>query len=230
MQNLDTLKNKLAEIYGTKLLSLYLYNDSPIEVTHHAASKLNLLIILSQADYADLDQHQKAQKELENLFKNQQISYKIFTKEELTNSLDVFPIEFLSIKEHRTLLTGEDILAKMDVSKANLRMECEFYLRSFVLKLRSGLLQPKRNLTALITDSFPQLLTLFRFLLEINNQCLPQNNAELITAAGKQLGFNTEILKTILANHKAQNLEQYFPDYLNELVKITTQVDKMNAK
>jgi len=63
----------------------------------------------------------------------------IFTVSEFLSSDDVFPIEYLDMKDGHKLLYGRDFLSEINVSDANLRHECEFDLRSKLLKLRAKL-------------------------------------------------------------------------------------------
>jgi len=82
----------------------------------------------------------------------------VLTKEELTGGVDVFPIEFLNIKQHHKTLYGEDFLKDLAVSKKHLRHQLEFEFRSKLLHLREEYLQFKgKDLENLILSAVPIL-------------------------------------------------------------------------
>jgi hypothetical protein len=115
------VKEQVSRIYQDKLISLYLYGIATEKERKKGVSKPNILIVLDFYNVKDLEEHFKLQKKLVwKYFQKKAGEVKIFTKQELENSLDVFPIEFLEIKESRQLLAGKDILNNYDISPRNL--------------------------------------------------------------------------------------------------------------
>ena len=138
------MHKKIEEILKENLVSLYSYDTS------------NLLIVVKSAPLNVLDQIQSIYKKLAG-------KLTVFTQAELENALDVFPIEFLEMQRQRTLLAGTDLLENVKISPSNLRHECEFYLRSNILKLREGYIN-KENPEGLITQSLPSFLKVLKFM------------------------------------------------------------------
>jgi hypothetical protein len=65
----------------------------------------------------------------------------IVTTHELERSLDVFPLEFDSIRSRHSLVAGSDPFASLGVDVADIRRACEVQARSHLLHLREGCLE-----------------------------------------------------------------------------------------
>jgi hypothetical protein len=227
-KKLEQIKQKFSEIYGDNLITLYLYSDFKDDLEKEKQDIVNLLLILKSVDIKELNLHQNNQKLIVKKFFNKTpITIKIFTKEELLNSLDVFPIEFLNLKESRVLLLGKDVLEDIKIDQQNLRHECEFYLRTHILKLREGFIQPKRNEAQLIRESLPFLLSIFKYLLLLLKQKIPKEKSEIVLHLAHKIDFNKDVFYRIIGNLDSNKLGNYFEKYLTELEKIVKKVDKL---
>ncbi len=104
----------------------------------------NLLFVVNKLDFNDLEQI----KDIVNKNKTNVVPL-FFTKEELENASDVFPLEFLDIKQPHELLYGEeDIVNQIKFDKTNVRKQVEFELRSKLIHLRENYIwikKPFRN-------------------------------------------------------------------------------------
>jgi hypothetical protein len=93
--------------------------------------------------------------------------------------------------------------------------------------LREGYIQPRRNLHQLIEDSFPSFISIFKYVLMLLKQEVPKDNLQIIIELNKKIDFNIDIFSTILSHMAQKDLTSFFPEYLQELEKITAQVDRM---
>lgn len=64
----------------------------------------------------------------------------VLSRQELENSLDVFPVEFLALKQTGTVIAGEFDLDSLTIEKEHLRLQCERELRGLVLHCRMAYL------------------------------------------------------------------------------------------
>jgi hypothetical protein len=216
-QNMEKIIKKIQEIHQDNLISLYLYGEQ-------IGKQQSMLLILNQANEENLKKHKAIQKTI----LKENIKLDIFTQKEAESALDVFPIEFMEMKENRELLAGIDILKEIKIDPANLRHECEFYLRSNILKLRSGYLTPLADLAELIQISLPSFLLVFKYLLVLDNQPIPKEKTAMIETLAKKIKFNPQIFNQILQNFDSKKLlATYFASYLKELEIITNQVDTL---
>jgi hypothetical protein len=214
---MENIVEKIKNSHQTNLISLY-QDGEQIE------NQQSMLLVLNDAKEENL----KAQKSIQKMILKKKIKCDVFTQKEIHSALDVFPIEFMEMKENRVLLAGTDILAEIEIDPANLRHECEFYLRSNILKMRSGYLAPMSNISELIQISLPSFLLVFKYLLILNEESVPKDKIKIIENLSNKIEFNTKIFITILNNlNNKKLLNSCFSEYLIELEKIINQVDKI---
>ena len=65
----------------------------------------------------------------------------LLSRDEFLRTLDVFPVEYGEIIANHRLIVGEDILAGLQVSEADLRRGCELQAKSHLIHLREGYLE-----------------------------------------------------------------------------------------
>ena len=201
--------------------SFYQYTDSVSELTN----KPNLLIILNKIRDQDIDKIRGFHKQLNKYIGD----IKVFTKTEFENGLDVFPIEFLSIKQNAQLISGQDILSKVFVNKTHLRHECEFYLRSHLLTLRESLIKNTSQPQHLIKESFPSFISVLR---QFQTQELSVNNIEngkdVIVGIERMLSIQLPTFKQLsldLSINKNSDLKTTIQSYLSEIATIIRAID-----
>lgn len=73
----------------------------------------------------------------------------VLSQQELTTSLDVFPMEFLAMKQTGTVVAGEFDLDGIPIEKEHLRLQVERELRGLVLHCRMAYLSHASNEAAL---------------------------------------------------------------------------------
>lgn len=192
-----------------------------VGLSQYGLQSQSLALILTQADINTL----ATLKKICEKFQKPSLRYHLLTVEELTHALDVFPIEFLEMKETNQLIAGQDVVATLSIDLKNLRQECEFYLRSHVMKLREGYLQPNAQISALIRDALPSFLSVFRAFHVCQNRPLPQKEADIITSLSQKLSFNQQVFQALFQAQEKENLAPYFGDFLQAVSDITRQID-----
>ena len=197
---------KIKEILGDNLVSLVEYQTGD-DVTHLAVCR-------------DLD--------FETLQKLKQLEEipLLLTKKELVDGVDVFPIEFLNIKQHHTILHGEDFLKDIHVSKEHLRHQLEFEIRSKLIHLRGEYLQYKdKDLEALILAAVPTLAPLLGALLYLKNL---QDSPDMFTVVSDGYGVDTHVLKDIydIRRNDAQFREDR-DQYIKSLIKVLSDIGEI---
>ena len=87
------------------------------------------------------------------------------TKEHLKKYVEIFPIEILDMQSAHQVLIGEDILAKLKVSKTRLKVELEHELEGKLLQLKSRYILTegkKDRVWHLMVESLATFLVLFK--------------------------------------------------------------------
>ena len=166
----------------------------------------NFLCVMEKIDFATLEQLKEvvqAQKE--------KIVPLFFTKRELQNAADVFPLEFLDIRYPHELLYGKDMINDVRIEKKHVRRELESELRSKLIHLRENYVWIKRDkdLKSLLVSAVPSLIPLFYGLLYLKDKTPPSRLDDLFSLISEQYDFNVGILRKIkvLKDGKAESTE-----------------------
>ncbi|MBU4221722.1 MAG: hypothetical protein KKA10_08890 [Euryarchaeota archaeon] len=158
----------------------------------------------------------------------------LFSKEELIQGVDVFPVEFLNIKSHHKILYGEDFLKDINISKKNLRHQLEFEFRSKLIHLRSEYLQYSgRDLESLILSAVPALAPIIGGLLYLKDLS-HDDTSDLFDVVSKGYGMDVSILKEIYEIRSGKSKfkkdkEQYVKELINVLSGIGNIIDELEV-
>lgn len=225
---IEELKNSLKH----KLKSVILYGSKASqEDTKY--SDYNILIIVDNLTIEDLKLIGKTLVNWASKFKSPLPL--IFDTKEFFNSVDVFPIEFLDIKQNHKVLYGEDILEKLNVDTKNLRHQCELELKSKLLKLRQVYILTKgkkTKLKKLLIETISTFLVLFKTVIQLAGQKPPEKKYEVLNLIKEVVNINTQPFEKILhlkqnkKEAKTYNVEDLFKQYITEIEKVIDFVDK----
>jgi len=216
MTTLNKIKAHILKQFDENLVSLYSYGNPPLQ----KSGPIYLLTVLKSASVKEFRRYAKTK----SAFK-ETLQLSCFTEKELHNAIDVFPIEFLEIKQTKKLLHGTDILTDVEVRLTHLRHECEYTLRSTILKLRAALLVPKSNLTELMSDSFPIFFSTLKCIFALNKQDCPSSQANCLTALSELTGVSLTQFSTLLLKDKIDDSD--FQHYIDTLSELTFYVNEL---
>jgi hypothetical protein len=119
-----------------------------------------------------------------------------------------------------------------------LRHQTEYELRSKLIKLRRAFIPAStsnQSLTALMTNSLSDFITVFRAVLLLHNVAPPIAKHDIIAATARQLKIDGEPFEKILdikENNSAKSLDdksanQLFADYMKQIENVIEAVDKV---
>ncbi len=179
---LDRLVNDLRAAHGENLESVVLYGSAAAGDHVELRSDHNLLIVLNRITSDDLRLAQAPMRRWQSL--GQPIPV-YFTVQELQDAADVFPIEFLQMEKARRVLYGGDPFEFVQISRANLRHQTEYELRTKLIRLRRLYIPASisvKKLSALMSDSLASFAALFRAVLILMEQEPPIFKADCVRA------------------------------------------------
>jgi predicted nucleotidyltransferase len=230
---LDELVSRLKRAYGQDLVSVILYGSAAAGEFHEKFSDLNVLCVLKSIGLAELEKGEKAV----GWWRKQKQPLPLFlSMEEVEDSQDAFPIEFLDIQHNHRILHGEDVVAKIAIKTPQHRRQVEHEIRSMLLRLRErylGLQRNKKEVARLMLDSLPSFSTLFRHVLILAGAEAPLRKREIFRAAAERFSISAEPFMTLLETREGKRkladdeVKPLFRAYLNEITHMAAAVDKL---
>ena len=226
----------LRSTHRKNLASVILYGSAAAGDFVAHQSDYNILIALHKIGPDDLRNAQPCIREWTRMGHPLPV---YFTVSELQNAADVFPIEFHQMSAARKVLFGADVLAGLDISGANLRLQTEYELRSKLLQLRRQYIPASASvegLKNLMADSLSSFAALFRAVLVIHGVMPPATKPEIVAEAVKHLGIDGapfEKIFHIRENNATGKLDetsanQLFGEYMEQIEKVIDAVDALD--
>ena len=181
---LKELLDKLSAAHGGNLKSIVLYGEAVEGEQLDEEAPKKVLVVLDEITPQTL----RAGQAVAEWWRKEGNPLPVyFTSEEITDSTDVFPIEFIDMSRVRHVLYGQDPFDELQIQTHNLRHQLEYELRGKLIRLRSLYLPASNNpnrLASLMADSLNSFVTLFRHVLEMRGAEAPaEKNAVLIRIA-----------------------------------------------
>ena len=233
---LDRLVEELRAAHGDNLASIVLYGSVAAGDQIEPRSDLNLLIALRRIGSDDLRASQDALREWQRLGQPLPV---YFTVEELSRAADVFPIEFLQMEKARKVMFGRDPFEFVEISKANLRHQTEYELRTKLIQLRRLYIPASTSvakLSALMADSLGSFAALFRAVLILHGHEPPVSKAESVRATARLLDLEVTPFERILelraefgSKLTEDEANRMFSAYLAQIERVIKAVDESMA-
>ncbi|MEK9150042.1 MAG: hypothetical protein AAB267_08370 [Candidatus Desantisbacteria bacterium] len=244
LKNLETLPDvvkkrvlgyveEMLSIQGDKIISVALYGSAVGKDFSKKASDINIAIIFSELGFSDL---KKSQKLISNGLKKRIPAPLFLTKPYIESSTDVFPIEFLEMKENHITIYGDDILSEIEVSKENLRLECESQIKGKLIRIRQAYLSmvgKKRGIENLLKESLNSLIPVFKGLLRLKGITLPSGKEEILRETAETFGYDSDVFVKIFQDRQndkriaGMDVEIFFEMYLNQLQGLAGSINEI---
>jgi len=218
---------------GTNLVAVILYGSAAAGAYIAEHSDVNLLCVLGETSFEAIEALAPAvawwckQKHREPL---------LMSAEEMRRSADVFSIEFLDMRRHYRVLSGEDVLKTLEIPMRLHRAQVEYELREKTILLRQRLLMAAGNAEAkweLLLRSLPAFGTLFHHaLIALGDEGAGSKREASAALAGK-LGIDTSVFTELLdlrerkKDRQSAKVDEIFARYLKLVEQVTAAVDKM---
>ena len=226
---------KLKDIYDNELVSIVIYGTNAKEGDYSKKySDINLIVVLKKIIPAQLIAVNKL---IKQWIKSGNPSPLFFDLDHIKTSLDVFPLEFLDIRDrHKVLIGDKDLFKNLKIELKNLRHQCESELKGVTLHLNSfyaaNCNKPKHVASA-VMKTWPGVRTVFRGLFYLLEQDVPNDPKEIIEKLNASIDFNPQVFFDVIAIRDGSEVLprkngalEFAESYLTELATITNFVDK----
>ena len=229
---LDELVEKLTEAHKENLKSIVLYGAAVVGGQLDEERPKKVLVVLDRIAPADL----KAAHEVAEWWRSEGNPVPVyFTSEEISDSSDVFPIEFIDMSHVRHVVYGRDPFDGLEIPTGNLRHQLEYELRAKLLRLRRLYIPASRNadqLARLMADSLENFAVLFRHILVMLGREASFNKRECAMKLADELHLDKKVFARIFeyAPDREVWLEsetnETFAEYLAQIEQVIEVVDK----
>lgn len=229
----DALVTELRNAIGDNLQSVVLYGSAAAGDFVPGASDYDVLIV---AHLLDLDTLQMLSGPIRTWIASGNPQPQCFTPEELLNSADAFPIEFLDMQQSRKLIYGSDPLSEIVIADDHLRLQLERELKGKLLLLRQkGMLVIDRpqELQSLLIASATTFLVLSRAALRLFQPEVPRQKVAALRDLAKHLSLDIKPILTLVEMREqktaaaldAAQAKTLFREYLVTLEKLVAAID-----
>lgn len=224
----------LSGVLGEECVSIVLYGGMVKGKKLKETDNVNLMLVVKEIRTEVLDRiadpylkHKRAK----------QFQLLTLSEEDLRSSTDVFPIKFLDMQQDYEVLAGSDLVAGLEISKANLRIRCEQEIKNLMLRLRQTYIanssKPK-VLSGTMTQCYFAFLGGLDVLAELSTGKVYRQDDEILDA-GEQLGLNMDPVRRIreLRNGKIFDnpSEQHttYEDFMATVRQAAAMADQLEA-
>lgn len=228
---LDDFVKGLRDIYGDGLVAVILYGSAASGEYSSANSNINLAVVLDDAGLANIARATG----LVNKRRFGLVKPVFFTEKYIASSIDVFPLEFLDMKENNIVLYGKDILKDIRIDEKNLRFQCEQELKSKLIKIKTAYLDHRSasDRKKLLFRFFTSTSHLLRNILRLKGRIPPYSKEDVIRDAAAEFGIDSVIFEKVLGAKngilklKYGDINYLFNGFVAEVEKISEAVDKI---
>jgi len=229
---LSELKGKLTEAHGDNLRSVVLYGSAVVGGQLDDDRPKKVLVVLDRIAPADL----KAAHDVAEWWRSVGNPVPIyFTAREMSDSSDVFPIEFIDMSQVRHVLYGRDPFDGLDINTQNLRHQLEYELRAKLLRLRRLYIPASQNanqLARLMVESLDNFAVLFRHVLLVLGKEGSFDRRECVIRLAEELQLDKKVLERIFVYSADEEVwlesetNETFAKYLIQIEKVIEVVNE----
>ena len=197
-EGLQELCDELTARLGDQLESIVLYGSfarfGELETEYDS---VNLMFVVRDVESRTLDQMSAAVVRAE---RDIPLTTMTLTWEDLRSSCDVFPIKFHHMQTHHAVLSGDDLLADLQISDEHLRLRCEQQLKNLMLRLRAAYIhhnQSSRQLQATLLEANRSFLQDMEACLFVRTGIVPESADDLSETFGIEFGLDAKVVDEV---------------------------------
>lgn len=223
-------------IAGEDILSVLVFGSATGPDYLPGRSNINVAIVVREIAPAFL---KKCLKHVSSGFRKRIVAPLLLTREYIESSLDVFPIEFLDMRETGLVLVGDDPFSHVELSNSALRLECEQQLKGALLRIRQAYLElglAHRGIEKVLGESLNSLIPVFRAMLVLKGAQTPRGKQEIVGSVCEVFGVAPEVflqilkLKLEMGRVSPEAEENVLRDYMKNIEYMSQIVDAFQTQ
>lgn len=218
---------RLLDIHKENIVSVVLYGSATGKYFVPKKSDINLAIVFQNLEFKQLKDSLKL---IEYGISKRITAPLLLSLSRIESSKDVFPVEFIEIKENNILLYGNDVFSGLKIDEANIELFCKREIEGKLIRLRQAYLEvglKRKGVEFLMKESMYSLLPVFRALLRSKVQNPPIDKEQILIEFCNQYGLVKDAFIAILKDKmndekiKGEDVEVFFEKYLKEIEKLS---------
>ncbi|MFH1414520.1 MAG: hypothetical protein ABIH89_00320 [Elusimicrobiota bacterium] len=204
-----------------------LNKDNLISIIRHNTN--HVLVLLKEINFNNLLENSRIAKKLQ---KNK-IILMYLTKEYMKTSCDVYPLEYISMKNSYEVVYGDDILQELNVPTDNVRLESEQKIKGALIRITQIILEMgdrKKELSKTVFLAVEDIVHGIKGLLNLAGVTLPDTAAAVLDSAQKQFNIELQPVKDIVNWRSGTAPEDYkklIYDFYEKIEELAVLADKM---
>ena len=223
----------MINLHGDNLETIIVYGSSTGKDFIPGKSNINLLLVFKDLELTSLKMSLKL---VAKGRKKRIIAPLFLTERHIETSTDVFPTEFLEMKENHITIYGQDILEDLEIRKDNIRLQCEQQLKGKLIRLRQAYLEiglRRKGVEALLIESLTSLIPTFRNMLRLTGKEVPLGKEEVINRVSSEFDVDGQVFLSVLRDKRGDEkiagieADEFLGKYLEEIRKLAIAVDEL---
>ncbi len=242
LKNLETLPETAAKkirpyleemisIQGDNLVSAAVYGSAAGGDFLEKTSDINLLLVCQTVDLPAL---KKSLRLIDRGRRNRIPAPLFLTRLHLETSADVFPVQFLEMKDRHRVLYGPDLLSGLEIDRKNLRHQCEEQVKGKLILIREAYLETARKkggIDRILKRSLSSLMPVFRNLPRLKGKAPADGKEETLKLLAREFELEPEVFLAVWRDRRddekiaGRDAEIFLERYLRQLEKLAAAVD-----
>jgi predicted nucleotidyltransferase len=223
------------KLFGDDLVSVILFGSATGDDFRPGKSDINVMIVLSEAGIDHVD---RAFVTVEKWRKKKFAVPLFLTEAYVKTSLDVFPIEYLDLRENHLLVHGKDTLEGLSFQPESVRLQCEREVKGKLLLLRAAFMESAgkgKVLRQVIRQSIQAFVAIFKALLFLKGLAVPRDKRDVIRVACEAFDLDAGLFERLLdvreekVPRREDELKGFFRDYLREVRNLSQKIDTLGV-
>ena len=221
----------LLAIHQDNITSIFIYGSAAGVNYLPEISDINSALVFNHLEHPQL---QKSLMAVSKGMKHKITAPIFLTQKYIRSSFDVFPIEFLEMKENHVLIYGEDILSPLEIPSQYLRLFCEQQIKGKLLRTRQAYLEvglDHKKLESLLKDSLSALIPIFRNLLRLKKKTPPISKHQILKELCEEFQMDLNVFKALYRHTTyeerilREKMDFFAGEYLKQLEQLTQAID-----
>ncbi len=230
--DLQRFIEQIIELCKEDLISITVFGSAVSGDYSEKTSDLNLLVIHSDLDIADL---RNVAKLAQRWHQKRNFSPRFLSKRNLISASRYFQIDLMGMKDAHVVLCGEDILAQIAISPTDMRRQLAYEIKGMRMRIKQQFWRAagnKRMMRIILLKRFASLTHLLRALLVLQNKPTSLSHQAIMEKAIRELKIDQQFVQWIGELKKgrkvgSQELESAFDKLLDLIRVVDNHVDQL---